>query len=98
MPMCILECNSTSWGNNCQGLCECGLGSSGCDKIRGCICDNGWSGGTCSEDVDECLVSNACGDINKVCWNTYGSFECSCREGFTYGNDYMCEGRFTNEG
>ena len=92
-PRLFLVCNTTHWGDNCKNICECGPGSSNCDRVHGCVCGSGWSGGTCFEDVNECLVSNACGDINKVCRNTFGSFDCSCRVGFTYGADNICEGK-----
>ena len=66
----------------------------GCDPVRGCVCGEGWSGSACGDDIDECLASHACGDINKICTNSYGSFDCTCREGFKQGSEGLCEGNF----
>ena len=47
-------------------------------------------------DIDECFSDalNMCDDPSRaVCTNTIGSFECSCRDGFT-GNGENCTGQF----
>ncbi|XP_053372780.1 uncharacterized protein LOC123559692 [Mercenaria mercenaria] len=74
------------YGVNCASTCQCGRGSSGCDPVQGCICKNGWTGTNCDTDVDECLVPNVCGDENKICTNTVGSYRCTCRTGFSSVN------------
>ncbi|XP_030574807.1 complement component C1q receptor-like [Archocentrus centrarchus] len=43
--------------------------------------------GNFCEDVDECDMRP---DINCNCKNTYGSFECSCREGFVLKDQVKC--------
>ena len=88
-----IACDRVHWGENCQEICECGPGASNCDTVHGCMCDSGCSGDTCSEDIDECLNTNVCGDYNKICYNTMGSFYCECREGFTEGLNGLCEGK-----
>ena len=41
-------------------------------------------------DRDECTLFQPCG---QLCNNTFGSFECSCREGFNLMEDLTsCEG------
>ena len=40
-------------------------------------------------DVDECLFQPC--DSNATCFNTIGSFICTCDEGFT-GNGSQCDG------
>lgn len=35
----------------------------------------GFSGSNCDIDIDECEISNPCGDKAGICSNTYGSYE-----------------------
>ena len=35
----------------------------------------GFSGANCDIDIDECEISNPCGDRAGMCSNTYGSYE-----------------------
>ena len=42
-------------------------------------------------DVDECETGmNNCESMNANCNNTDGSFECYCRDGYTFNGTY-CE-------
>ena len=34
-----------------------------------------FSGSNCDIDIDECEISNPCGDKAGICSNTYGSYE-----------------------
>ena len=44
-------------------------------------------------DEDECAFSNPC---NQICTNTYGSFECSCTDGYVLLEDLTsCGGVLT---
>ena len=45
-------------------------------------------------DIDECLQGDPCGD-NAVCFNTLGSFRCTCSFGFT-GDGTTCTGENIN--
>ena len=42
-------------------------------------------------DIDECSLGSDSCDINAVCTNTVGSFECVCLPGFT-GDGVTCSG------
>ncbi|XP_036327522.1 protein crumbs isoform X3 [Rhagoletis pomonella] len=47
-----------------------------------CSCTSGWTGRTCTKDVDECALDpNICG--NGICKNEEGSYKCYCTPGFT---------------
>ena len=48
---------------------------------RFCRCPPNFKGRYCAEDVDECSSPNAC-DKHEICSNTYGSYECSCENGY----------------
>ena len=40
-------------------------------------------------DVNECVLGEHDCDGNATCYNTDGSFTCSCNEGY-YGNGELC--------
>ena len=41
-------------------------------------------------DIDECKSDDH--GCEQVCFNTHGSYECMCREGFTLAeNEYTCD-------
>lgn len=42
-------------------------------------------------DVDECAAESSECDVNAECVNVPGSFNCTCKAGFT-GNGTMCKG------
>ena len=42
-------------------------------------------------DIDECAVESSECDVNAECVNVPGSFNCTCKAGFT-GNGTMCKG------
>uniref|UniRef100_A0A915CNT8 EGF-like domain-containing protein n=1 Tax=Ditylenchus dipsaci TaxID=166011 RepID=A0A915CNT8_9BILA len=44
-----------------------------------CVCQSGWQGPDCREDVDECKSDNPC--VNGQCINSVGSFYCLCLPG-----------------
>ncbi|XP_048252990.1 protein jagged-1-like isoform X2 [Haliotis rufescens] len=47
------------------------------------MCLEGWKGGNCDEDIDECSQTADLCQHGGNCTNTPGSFECRCMEGFT---------------
>ncbi|XP_060576563.1 fibrillin-1-like isoform X2 [Ruditapes philippinarum] len=76
-------CAATQWGENCEKECVCtGRGAQICDPVKGCLCDPGWEGDTCDEDINECDVANICKDPMKECINNLGSYLCQCMNGF----------------
>ncbi|XP_048727710.2 uncharacterized protein LOC125645867 [Ostrea edulis] len=75
-------CDGFSYGMDCQTPCECGVGASHCDPVRGCLCKPGWIGTKCDADIDECMAGNPCNGIHQVCRNTPGSYACACQNGY----------------
>ena len=47
-------------------------------------------------DVDECQSSDPVCDINANCSNTYGSYFCTCRSGYT-GDGLQCNGNLPSK-
>lgn len=46
-------------------------------------------------DVDECSSLTTACDVNAVCINTIGSYECVCGDGYA-GDGMSCEGEDCN--
>ena len=90
----ITVCSAGYWGDGFINECGCGsLGTLTCDNVKGCVCNDEWTGPRCDMDVDECKDPNICNDINKVCVNTPGAYRCDCRTGFQLNSDTVqCEG------
>lgn len=59
--------------------------------VRFIPCDPGYRGdGVQCYDIDECTDGTYSCDVNAVCMNTVGSYECICKEGFT-GDGHLCQ-------
>ena len=44
-------------------------------------------------DINECNEEN--GGCSQICTNTFGSYDCSCEEGYTLDfNGFNCTGRY----
>ncbi|CAI9724669.1 mucinmucin-4-like [Octopus vulgaris] len=76
------KCDEDHFGDKCKGDCNiCNEKSTErCDKVSGCICNEGWNGSTCETDIDECLNASVC-SANEDCENQNGTYECKCQKG-----------------
>ncbi len=76
------ECSTSSFKN--QLTCDDLFCVNGLCKMLGqtahCQCHAGWTGDTCKEDVDECLISSH--NCQHECINTSGGYKCECNEGY----------------
>ncbi|KAK7482987.1 hypothetical protein BaRGS_00025764, partial [Batillaria attramentaria] len=84
-------CPPMRYGPDCQLTCTCGGRGRGCHPVRGCVCEDGWTGVYCEEDVDECSqIPSVCGG-DQLCTNTRGSYTCSCLDGYRLNLTDTCE-------
>ncbi|CAL1540486.1 unnamed protein product, partial [Lymnaea stagnalis] len=81
-------CEYPYYGTNCSQTCQCS-GRGDCDAVKGCVCDQGWTGVSCDVDVDECDQPEACHEI-QLCENMYGSYTCSCPAGWQTNTEDEC--------
>ena len=63
--------------------CVNGACTQGTSNIYTCVCNPGWQGVNCSQDVNECLTT-PCGVGS--CVNTPGSYQCTCPTGYSGTN------------
>ncbi|XP_001638333.2 signal peptide, CUB and EGF-like domain-containing protein 3 isoform X2 [Nematostella vectensis] len=54
-----------------------------------CACSLGYTGLTCSADIDECCTNQTSCDPNARCRNTIGSYTCTCNAGY-HGDGKQC--------
>ncbi|CAL1533934.1 unnamed protein product [Lymnaea stagnalis] len=89
-------CPDFRYGTTCQFPCTCHQSRTQfCDNTNGvCVCKTGWMGDDCSEDVNECRFPKCA--VNEVCQNLPGSFNCSCKNGFTKNASGLCVSSRTN--
>uniref|UniRef100_A0A8W8NDF3 Fibrillin-1 n=1 Tax=Magallana gigas TaxID=29159 RepID=A0A8W8NDF3_MAGGI len=87
-----VECSGTTYGLNCASQCKCNFTNTrACDKSNGtCICNAGWQGVSCSEDILECTNDpNICG-ANATCTEQSGSYLCTCNTGYEKSSTGEC--------
>ncbi|CAH8444493.1 unnamed protein product [Dicrocoelium dendriticum] len=72
----------------CSHRCAADQGT--CDVHDRCICNHGFQGEWCTEDVNECEQNLH--NCEHICVNTRGSFECQCYPGYKQSpqNETMC--------
>ncbi|XP_021104790.1 epidermal growth factor-like protein 6 isoform X1 [Heterocephalus glaber] len=80
------------WKRNSKGVCEatcepgCKFGE--CVGPNKCRCFPGYTGKTCSQDVNECGIKPR--PCQHRCVNTHGSYKCFCLSGHTLMPDATC--------
>lgn len=81
----FLACPPFTYGEQCLDHCKCKKNNSEkCDAVTGsCHCKTGWTGDTCSQDVDECEdgIRTCNTSLHQVCVNDPGSSHCECLYG-----------------
>lgn len=86
-------CTGLTYGLECRSMCSCNGHGTHCDAVSGCVCEAGWRGQHCEEDVDECAENpDVCGR-GQVCGNTNGSYSCDCLAGYAKNADGVCSGK-----
>ncbi|XP_025078060.1 uncharacterized protein LOC112554482 isoform X2 [Pomacea canaliculata] len=84
-------CPYLKYGPECRETCTCSGRSVACHPVRGCVCQDGWTGPTCMDDVDECVENpDVCG-LNRACVNSRGSYSCVCRAGYALDSNGVCQ-------
>ncbi|XP_041369439.1 protein crumbs-like isoform X2 [Gigantopelta aegis] len=48
-----------------------------------CVCQNGWQGVNCSQDVDECTQNSSLCQNGGTCQNKDGRYKCACAPGYS---------------
>ncbi|XP_025078211.1 mucin-like protein isoform X1 [Pomacea canaliculata] len=83
-------CPYLKYGPECRQTCTCSGRSVACHPVRGCVCQDGWTGTTCADDVDECVENpDVCGS-DQTCVNNKGSYSCVCRSGYASDDSGVC--------
>lgn len=91
LKLCNPACPEDTWGTNCSNTCQCSHALT-CDKVKGCVCQEGWSGTKCDINVNEC-ERNPCTTL-QACVDTMGSYTCDCVGGFRKVANGTCESMF----
>ncbi|XP_070175505.1 uncharacterized protein [Littorina saxatilis] len=86
------KCPEGKFGPSCTSTCTCNVTTTlSCDAISGqCSCKEGWTGGNCSSNINECLNATICDGVsNSTCNDTQGSYLCQCDIGF-FSSSGLC--------
>ncbi|XP_076459739.1 uncharacterized protein LOC143292928 [Babylonia areolata] len=86
-----IPCTGLQYGQNCRKRCDCSGRGIDCRPVKGCVCQDGWSGQHCLVDVDECAQTPDLCAQDKVCVNTQGSYRCTCAGGYVENEQGQCE-------
>ncbi|XP_022777800.1 uncharacterized protein LOC111319257 [Stylophora pistillata] len=74
--------------NSCKNNATCQSGFT--DEGYRCLCTVGFKGQTCDKDIDECATSKHDCSASAVCMNTKGSYNCTCKPGYS-GDGRTCK-------
>ncbi|KAK0148256.1 Vitamin K-dependent protein S [Merluccius polli] len=55
-----------------------------------CVCQVGWRGMRCEDDIDECSDPEFPAGCNQICLNIPGGFQCACEKGYYSGHGIKC--------
>ena len=83
---CVPCLGRTGDGGVCSNHGECFADQNG---KAFCQCEEGYEGGACSEDIDECLGSPSPCSSDALCTNTWGGYACTCDVGYE-GDGQVC--------
>ncbi|XP_053408702.1 uncharacterized protein LOC123559399 isoform X2 [Mercenaria mercenaria] len=86
-------CGEGTFGVDCASDCTCVAGNiDTCNAVDGsCVCQAGWEGLTCSQNIDECTENTFTCPDNSTCEDTDGSYRCNCDAGFIKTINMTCE-------
>ncbi|XP_025082479.1 platelet endothelial aggregation receptor 1-like [Pomacea canaliculata] len=90
--VCV-ACANGNFGKNCSSTCTCITNNTvNCSNVDGaCTCRSGWTGGNCSDDINECTTHSSSPCVaNSTCYNTNGSYLCVCDTGYLTHADGNC--------
>ncbi|CAL1542073.1 unnamed protein product [Lymnaea stagnalis] len=85
-----LACSGDTWGVGCSEECACGIGAEKCDPVTGCICQTGYTGEHCQNDINECSNVNFTCSEKEVCINLPGTAMCICQDGYHFDVSHLC--------
>lgn len=79
-----IHINNCTFNHVCENV-NCFNGLCYTDFDRGiCLCNIGWNGDFCQNNIDECELGNNCSKENSVCQDHLeGYYTCDCHPGFT---------------
>ncbi|XP_023933575.1 uncharacterized protein LOC106153406 [Lingula anatina] len=92
MKSCIAArpCDNSTYAAMCHWDCA------SIEDLDTCICPRGYRVdelGFYCEDIDECSTQSPCDEERGNCTNTWGSFQCTCRDGYKLGLAFKCTDR-----
>lgn len=92
MLVLFVACNEYTYGYNCNMTCGCVQGK--CNAVKGCICNDGYTGTRC-ENTDFCAGNiSKCEDKMSECVNEEQNYTCVCKAGYSKNESGICASKF----